>query len=313
MSASQAHRNDTPSSARTAEWTYGGNQLSVLEEIPPTPKPIPVRIGPPRGGPSRAVVLRRDNWRLAPTVQAAGLLAFVVYATWAAFRNGNYYVGLEHSRNYLSPFYSPCIASNCPPPVRWGPITPAGWTITPAILVLIFPLGFRVTCYYYRKTYYRSFWRSPPACSVADAGSTRQGGFRNRYSGETRFPLLLQNAHRYFWYFAVIFAGLLTYDAVEAFRFPGGVGMGLGTIVLVVNAVLIWTYTLGCHSCRHLSGGMLKKLSRAPARRFFWTKVSTPLNKHHQLFAWLSLVWIGVADFYVYLVASGALHDPRLF
>jgi hypothetical protein len=245
-------------------------------------------------------------------MQALGLLGFVIYATWAAFRNGSYYVGLEHSRNYLSPFYSPCIASSCPAPVKWGPITPAGWTITPAILILIFPLGFRLTCYYYRKTYYRAFWLSPPACAVADAGSTR-AGLRNRYTGETRFPLIMQNLHRYFWYFAVIFAGILTYDAVEAFRFPGGIGMGVGTVVFIVNAVLIWAYTLGCHSCRHLTGGLVKRFSKARGRHWFWESITSPLNANHQLFAWLSLIWIAAADYYVYLVASGAFHDPRFF
>ncbi len=98
------------------------------------------------------------------------------------------------------------------------------------------------------------------------------GGFRKRYSGETRFPLVLQNIHRYFWYFTLIFAGLLTYDAIEAFRFPGGIGMGLGTVILVVNAVFIWAYQLGCHACRHLTGGNLRKFSASPVRLWIWTQ-----------------------------------------
>jgi hypothetical protein len=148
---------------------------------------------------------------------------------------------------------------------------------------------------------------------VADAGSTTQGGVRSRYSGETRFPLILQNIHRYFWYFAVVFGCLLTWDAVEAFRFPGGIGMGLGTLFFVVNAVLIWSYTLGCHACRHICGGSAKRFSRSPLRFRFWRDIVTPLNQHHQLFAWLSLGWIAWTDFYVYLVASGSIHDPRFF
>jgi len=285
--------------------------LSVVEDEASALRPIPVRIGAPRGGPPRSTILRRDNWKLQPAVIRLALIAFIVYGTWTALRNGDYFGG--HGTNYLSPFYSPCVASNCPPSVRWGPITPSNWTITPAILVLVFPLGFRLTCYYYRKSYYRSFWLSPPACAVADAGSTKEGGLRSRYRGETRLPLVLQNIHRYFWYFAVLFAATLTYDAVEAFRFNGGVGMGVGTLVLIVNAVLIWCYTLGCHSCRHLTGGMVKRLSKAPARTWFWTRISTPLNQRHQLFAWTSLVWISLTDLYVYLVASGAIHDPRIF
>jgi len=37
------------------------------------------------------------------------------------------------------------------------------------------------------------------------------------------------------------------------------------------------------------------------------------LNKHHQLFAWLSLMTIVVSDLYIYLVSSGAFSDPRIF
>ena len=278
-------------------------------------QPIPVRIGAPRAGPSRTVVLRTDGWWVQPLVTGLGLFAFVVYATWAAFRNGHYFVGLDMGRNYLSPLYSPCLAGGCPSAVRWGPVVPSSWSVSPAILILIFPLGFRLTCYYYRKTYYRAFWLSPPACAIADAGSnsTKPNAFRKRYNGETRFPLVLQNIHRYFWYFTLVFAALLTYDAIEAFRFPGGIGMGLGTVILIFNAVFIWSYQLGCHACRHLTGGNLRKFSEAPVRRWIWTNVTTPLNKHHQLFAWLSLCTIVVSDLYIYLVSSGAFTDPRIF
>src|SRR5579864_9529212 len=145
-------------------------------------------------------------------------------------------------------------------------------------------MGFRTTCYYYRKAYYRSFWLSPPACAVADAGSTRKG-LRSRYTGETRLPLILQNIHRYTWYFALAFAGILTWDAIAAFRFPTGIGLGIGTLIFVLNAIFIWAYTLGCHACRHLCGGGLKKLSKAPVRHYLWKNFFTKLNEHHQLFA----------------------------
>ena len=63
------------------------------------------------------------------------------------------------------------------------------WPWSPALLILAFSLGFRLTCYYYyRKAHYRSFWQSPPACAVAEP--------HKRYTGETRFPLILQNVHR---------------------------------------------------------------------------------------------------------------------
>ena len=90
--------------------------------------------------------------------------------------------------------------------------TPIGswWPLSPAIIILIFPLGFRLTCYYYRKAYYRAFWLSPPACAVAEPHA--------KYTGETRFPLILQNIHRYFWYVAMLFCVILSYDAILGFR-----------------------------------------------------------------------------------------------
>ncbi|WP_045877706.1 hypothetical protein [Pseudofrankia sp. DC12] len=259
---------------------------------PARPRPVPR----PRAAVD-ARTLRQDNWWIAPVFTVAVLTGFTVYGIWAALRNGNYF-----AKPYLSPFYSPCLTSNCADdatPHIFGNINP----VSPALLILVFPLGFRLTCYYYRKAYYRSFWWAPPACAVPDA--------RRGYSGETKFPLLLQNAHRYFFYFALVFAALLTYDAVLAFIFPGGkFGVGVGTGVLVVNSALIWCYTLSCHSCRHLCGGGLKLLSKAPLRRRVWAQLSV-LNRNHMWFAWASLLWIMVADFYVWLVASGTITDPH--
>ncbi len=85
------------------------------------------------------------------------------------------------------------------------------------MIVLIFPLGFRLTCCYYRKAYYRSWWLAPPACGVPER--------HRRYSGETRFPLMLQSIHRYFFYAAVVFNVMLTWDAVFAFDFRGQLGI----------------------------------------------------------------------------------------
>ncbi len=173
------------------------------------------------------------------------------------------------------------------------------------MLILIIPGGFRFTCYYYRKSYYRAFWFSPPACAVAEPHKT--------YSGETRFPLIFQNAHRWFFYLAALLSLLLTYDALKAFQGKdGGFGIGLGTILLVANAVLIWAYTLGCHSCRSITGGRLTHFSKHPIRYWVWSQVSK-LNAKHGLFAFVSMYSIVIADLYVWLVASGTISDPRLF
>jgi hypothetical protein len=245
--------------------------------------------------------LRTDNWRRAPLITGIGLGLFVVYGSVRAFWAVNYYAA-----PYLSPFYSPCITTKCVPeasdfgqPIAW-------WPLSPALLILVFPLGFRLTCYYYRKAYYRSFWFSPPACAVAEP--------HKRYSGETRFPLIMQNVHRYFWYVAMIFGVILTYDAILGFRNPEGEWghMGLGTVVLLINAALIWLYTLSCHSCRHIMGGKLKHFSRHPVRYKAWQQISK-LNAKHMELAWASLIWLAVADFYVVLLATGTISDLRFF
>ena len=250
--------------------------------------------------------LRTDRWWIEPAVTFTILTAFAVYATFAAFMNRDYYAGPALHRNLISPLDSPCLTGSCVPGSHPFGIWISAWHITPALLILIFPLGFRLTCYYYRKAYYRSFWQSPPACAVADGHGS--------YSGETRFPLILQNIHRYFFFIALIFNVILTIDAVMAFRLPGdgGIGVSLGTVVLVINATLLWLYSASCHACRHMCGGNVKQFSKHPVRYRVW-KFLTPLNARHMQFAWASLTFVAVADIYVRLVASGAFHDPKIF
>jgi hypothetical protein len=172
------------------------------------PREMATRTAAGRRAPIGARTLRRDRWWAQPATSFVVLVGFVIYSTWAAFQNANYFAD-----PYISPLYSPCIAKICA--ASGAPhlsVVGSWWTISPAILILIVPLGFRLTCYYYRRTYYRAFWLSPPACAVAEP--------RARYTGETRFPLILQNAHRYFLYLALAFNLILTYDAIVAFDFP---------------------------------------------------------------------------------------------
>ena len=168
----------------------GRDDLTTLEDATVTP----VVLGGARGGPD-VPTLRKDRYWVQPVVTVTVLTAFVAYATWAAFVNKNYYAGAALHRDLISPFYSPCLTGSCVPGSHPGTVI-TWWTISPALLILIFPLGFRLTCYYYRKAYYRSFWQAPPACAVSDG--------HGAYTGETRFPLLLQNVHRYFFYFGLV-------------------------------------------------------------------------------------------------------------
>ncbi|MBA8823073.1 hypothetical protein FHX42_000402 [Saccharopolyspora lacisalsi] len=248
-----------------------------------------------------ARTLRTDRWWLPPLVTFVGLSLFVIYGLVRTFMNQWYWAPEYH---YLAPFYSPCLSTSCVPGASHLFDVPLPGWFPPPIIVLPFVLGFRLTCYYYRKAYYRSFWASPPACAVTEPHS--------RYTGESRFPLILQNAHRYFFYPALLVAAVLTYDTVIAFHgVGGGVGVGLGTVLMLINAVLLWAYTLSCHSCRHLVGGRINHFSRHPVRYWMWTQV-TKLNGRHMMLAWASLISVAVVDLYVMLVAGGVFPDLRL-
>ena len=241
---------------------------------------------------------RRDNWWIQPLVVFLGLGTFIVYSTWAAFQNANYEFG-----PYISPFYSPLLFGDSPH--AWFGARPS-WLpafVSAAMLILWAPGGFRFTCYYYRGAYYKAFWGDPPSCAVGEP--------RKSYWGERSFPLIFQNVHRYFLYLALIFIGLLAYDVYKAFWFDGQFGIGVGTIVLAVNTVLLSCYTLGCHSLRHLVGGLLDQMSKAPVRKKTYDCV-TCLNMRHMMFAWLSLTSVGFSDLYIRLCAMGIWHDWRI-
>ncbi|HKQ88751.1 MAG TPA: hypothetical protein VJS43_18490 [Candidatus Acidoferrales bacterium] len=234
--------------------------------------------------------LRQDAWWVDILPFAIIFTAFAVYATWRSLA-GDYY----WADPYLSPFYSPLID----PQHRW-------WPFSPAILIMGGPLGFRLTCYYYRKAYYRSYFLDPPACAVGEG--------RKHYSGERKFPFILQNVHRYFFYIAVFFIVVLWYDAIIAFKFPDGIHMGVGTLIMLLNVILLTTYTFSCHSLRHLIGGKLDCFSctaMGGPQHAGWKGV-TKLNEHHMFWAWVSMISVGLTDFYIYLVASGVVKDIRL-
>ncbi len=248
---------------------------------------------------------RRDNWWIGPLATAMGLGLFGVYSTYRAFYNAEYQLGVgtdtfsQHA-HLLSPFYSPVIVL---------PFLPT-W-ISPALLILWAPGGFRLTCYYYRKAYYRAFLLDPVACAVGEP--------RNEYAGERKL-FLFQNLHRYFLYVALCFLVLLSYDVFKACQWPtetGGTtfGISVGTLVLAMTVTLLSLYTFSCHSLRHLVGGNVDCFSCVAlgnARHKAWKGVSI-LNRKHMIWAWLSLFMVGFADFYVWMVAKGVIADPALF
>jgi hypothetical protein len=250
--------------------------------------------------------MRRDRWWVQPAIVLTILSSFIVYATWAAFQGRHYAYG-----PYLSPFYSPELFGDSPhawfgPRPEWWP----GWLVfSPALLILPFPGLFRVTCYYYRGAYYKAFWADPPACAVGEP--------RLSYRGEAAFPLIVQNIHRYFLYVALGFLVVLAYDVYQALWFTDPAtgrtefGIGVGTLVLAANVTLLAGYTLGCHSMRHVVGGYLDRLSRAPVRRLAYD-CSSCLNRAHMRWAWTSLFSVAFADLYIRLCSMGVWSDWRI-
>lgn len=245
--------------------------------------------------------MRRDTWWRTPVLVFLGLSSFIVYSTWAAFQGVHYTYG-----SYLSPFYSPELFGTSSH--AWFGIRPGFWPdwfpYSPAFLILWAPAGFRLTCYYYRGAYYKAFWADPPSCAVSEP--------RKSYRGENSFPLIIQNIHRYMLYLALAFIVFLSWDAIQGFIFDGQFGIGVGSLVLTINVVLLGGYTFGCHSLRHLVGGAMNQVSKSPARQCAWEGV-TCLNKKHQLWAWMSLFWVGFTDLYVRLCSMGIWTDFRIF
>jgi hypothetical protein len=267
---------------------------------------LPVIGGHPLGF---AETCRRDDWWRGPLATVLVLGVCFGYMTWAMLQGEHYY-----AVSYLSPLYSPTILFDpsvpgaSPPQHVWLGEFPDWWPwfvpASPAAIILLFPGGLRATCYYYRKAYYRAFAGSPPGCGVNPILKDVKP-----YFGETAL-LLVQNLHRYALYPAILIVGILAYDAVMAFFHEGVPGIGVGSIVLTVNAILLGAFTFGCHAFRHLVGGHDDRMScgEKTLRYGAWRR-ATWCNERHAEFAWVSLLWVTFTDVYVRLVSMGVITD----
>lgn len=278
--------------------------MALIEAETPVatnPKPLDPQLN--------AKLKRHDDWWVQPALVFVGFVLFIIYATWRCFEN-NYAQANQSPVNgmlqYLSPFYSPYVSED------WMLF---GKHVSPALFILPIPLLFRATCYYYRKAYYRAFFWDPPACAVPELRKT------SRYSGEREFPLVVQNIHRYAFYLAVIILVVLWWDAIIAFTALDTLGnrhfyIGVGTLIMLANVILLSFYTFSCHAWRHLSGGCLNCFScssESKVRHSLWERISH-YNETHAVWAWLSLGSVVITDFYIRGLATGAIHDiGRMF
>jgi|SRR5579875_773097 len=239
--------------------------------------------------------MRRDRWWVQPVLIVVSLTMFGIYTIIHAIVSKHYAITTDGA-HLQSPMFSPDLPG----------IFQFHTTLPWAFLVLWAPLGLRTSCYYYRKSYYRSFFLAPPSCAVA-------GMARRRYTGETKFPLVLNNMHRVFFYFAVIVIGFLWYDAIRGLFYHGAFGVSVGNAIMFVNVICLSAFTFGCNSWRHLIGGKLNCFSCTPAaqtRHSAWKKFSV-LNASHMQWAWISMFTVWGTDLYIWLASSGVFTDPH--
>ncbi len=240
---------------------------------------------------------RRDRWWIAPTVQGILFTLLAGYLFWSGILWTPLLGTAYEVDGYLSPLFSPLIAPG------WLP-----WFVSPGLLILWIPLGFRATCYYYRKAYYRFYFADPPGCVVAEPKIHR------KYAMETHLPFILQNIHRYFLYLASIPLFFLWLDAFGSLVPASGPRLGLGSVVFFVNVALLTGFSLSCNSLRHIAGGRLDCFSCTRRQRVqysLWQRL-TRLNLHHMGWAWASFLSVTLADVYVRSLALGLFQDPAI-
>jgi hypothetical protein len=240
---------------------------------------------------------RRDGWWSSPLGVGFWLAVLVLYSVFSAlFWKPVFGVAFEQD-GYASPFYFPLFKDVGLP-----------FGLSPAILTLWIPIGFRVTCYYFRRAYYRAYLADPPACAVAEPTVHR------RYRMETALPFILQNLHRFFLYLAIVLLAIHWVEVLASFVADGRLRLGLGSVILVADVLLLTWYVSSCHSLRHMVGGRLDCFSCSRANRtrhLVWRRLSE-LNARHMLFAWASLISVVIADLYIHLLALGIVVDPAI-
>ena len=98
-----------------------------------------------------------------------------------------------------------------------------------------------------------------------------------------------------------------------AFDFGGKFGIGIGSLVMLVNILLLTTYSSRAIRCAPggRKTGLLLLRHAGVASQSAWRGV-TKLNEHHMFWAWVSMISVGLTDLYIRLVASGALKDIRI-
>ena len=218
----------------------------------------------PRGFPK---TLRTDTWWLEPALVAVSLAVFFGWLTISIFLEGwAYEIG-----PYLSPVYEPKLWES------------EHWYASPAFVVLLGPVPFRATCYYYRRAYYRSFFLSPPACAVGDVAEDVQGRIAVPVHRPEPAPAVHVRRAAVHPHPLVGAAHSFYNRGLPRARTKAGASASARSSSCV-NAFLLMMYTFSCHSLRHFVGGGLNCFSCTKwtrTRKRVWDYV-TAWNAHHR-------------------------------
>lgn len=220
--------------------------------------------------------LFEPNWRL---------WSFIVILTFAIV--SLFVFPVKEYKGLIDPFYSPTI--------------------------LVVPIAglFRLTCYAYRKDYYRHIFNHPQSC----AADERMDNATRGYSGETTL-FAFNNLHRYLLYAGIALLPFFYYDFYVSVTYFGGFVLRFASVLILLNALLLTLWVLSCHAFRHLfAGGNVKCYDCAlkPKARKGFFNFQSMLNKRHEQWAFISLVVIVLVDLYLRAVAAGWPVDFRIF
>ncbi|MCL4391280.1 succinate dehydrogenase [Candidatus Parvarchaeota archaeon] len=219
--------------------------------------------------------LFEPNWRLW------SFIAILIFSIVALF-----VFPVKEYRGYIDPFYSPTI--------------------------LVVPIAglFRLTCYAYRKDYYRHIFNHPQSCAVDERFDSKGRG----YSGETTL-FAFNNLHRYLLYAGIALLPFFYYDFYVSVTYIGGFILRFGSLLLLLNAIMLTLWVFSCHAFRHIfAGGNVKcyDCSINPKARKGFFNAQSMLNKHHEEWAFISLVVIILVDLYLRALSAGWPIDFRI-
>ena len=243
---------------------------------------------------------RIDYWWTEPVWMAVALTAALIYtAVRVVMWDGSIHYD-DH--RVTSPIFSPDVLhmlhiTNHP-----------GW-MNSAMLILWIPFGFRGTCYYMRRVYHRTFFQNPTGCMVSKPGIS----YTVDYKGEKGL-FILNNIHRYMLYLAILVLSVKFYDVLLTTRFDDGSrAVSIGTMVLGIEAFLLFMYVASCHAFRHLFGGGMDQwrggISGIFGSIYRWV---SGVNVHHAFWFWTSLAMVFLGDLFVWAVAEEFISDRIL-